>query len=145
MLISGNAIHWLDAGQHVDEPDEWQTHVSYYSEVYDAITGFHLDPTLVSAGRTEGMTFRKQLNAYRYATISNCKAATGKPPVPTGWVDVNKGDAVTPLVRCTWVITETRHKTSMDTSDPSQTFSATPPYEASHVLMSMTVIPLDKS
>ena len=77
-----------------------QTHVSYYSEVYDAITGVHVDPTLVSAGRTEEMTFLKQLNAYRFEKISNCKAATGKPPVPTGWVDVSKGGAVTPLVRC---------------------------------------------
>jgi len=25
-LISCNAIHWLDAGQHVDEPDEGRTH-----------------------------------------------------------------------------------------------------------------------
>jgi hypothetical protein len=110
-LISVKSINWLDAGQHVDEPDEWQTHVSYYSEAYDALTGVHLDPTLVSAGRTEEMTFLKQLNAFRYDTIPNCKAATGKPPVPTGWVEVNKGDAVTPLVRCRWEIKETRHKT----------------------------------
>ena len=116
-----------------------------YLEVYDAITGALSDPALVSAGRTEEITFLKQVGAYKYDAISNCKAATGKSPVPTGWVDVNKGDITTPLVRCRWVIKETRHKTSMDTSDPSQTFSATPPYEALRFLISMTTTPLDKS
>ena len=91
------------------------------------------------------MTFLKQLGAYKYDTVSDCKAATGKPPVPTGRVDVNKGDVATPLVRCRWVIQETRHKTNMDTSDPSQTFSATPPYEALRFLISMTMTPIDKS
>ena len=138
-------MHWLDAGQHIDEPDEWQTYADYYLEIYNPITGVHLDPALVSKGRTEEMTFFKQQGAYKHDTISNCEAATGKPPVPTGWVDVNKGDVTTPLVRCRWVIKETRHKTSMDTSDPSQTFSTTPPYEALRCLISMTMTPLDKS
>ena len=83
-LIDNNSMHWLDAGQHIDEPDEWQTHPGYYSEIYDAITGVHLDADLVSAGRTEEMTFLKQLGAYEYDSITKCKAATGKPPVRVG-------------------------------------------------------------
>ena len=118
-LMLSNSMHWLAAGQHIDERDEWQTHADYL-EIYDAITGVHLDPAFVSAGRTEELTSLKQLGAYKYDTILNCKAATGKPPVPTGWIDVNKGDVTTPLVCCRWVIKETRHNTSTDTSDPSQ-------------------------
>eukprot|EP00959_Pyramimonas_sp_CCMP1952_P006384 133536-Pyramimonas_sp.AAC.1 len=52
------------------------------------------------------------------------------------WVDVNKGDDRKPNVRCRLCVAETRCRTSMDMGGPSQTFSATPPYEALRVLIS---------
>ena len=79
----------LDAGLHVDEPDVWRVHPEYYNEIYDAISGQHLDPALVCEGRKDKMQFLKELGAYTYDTVTNCKAAGGN-PVPTIWVDVKQ-------------------------------------------------------
>ena len=74
-------------------------------------------------------------------SIENCVTKSGKKPIPSGWVDVNKGDADSPIIRSRWVIKETRSKTTMDTSDRSQTYSATPPYEALRMLCSIHMSP----
>ena len=46
--IVRNMISSLEAGPHIDEPDVWQVYPEYYGEIYDAISGQHLDPVLVS-------------------------------------------------------------------------------------------------
>eukprot|EP00971_Amphidinium_carterae_P283716 5632571-Amphidinium_carterae.4 len=64
---------------------------------------------------------------------------TGRRPVPAGWEDVNKVDSTSPHVRCRLVVKETRHHSTI--SDPSQTWSATPPYEALRMMISMCMSP----
>ena len=50
----------------MDEPDVWLTNPEYYEEVYDAITGAQLDPSLVAKARIAEMTFLfDQLKAYK--------------------------------------------------------------------------------
>ena len=49
------------------------------------------------------------------------------------WVDINKGDDMRPNVRCRLCVQETRRQ--------SPTFSATPPYEALRLMVSMTMTP----
>ena len=135
----------LEAGPHVDEPDVWRVYPEYYNEIYDAISGQHLDPTLVSEGRKDEMTFLRELGVYTYDTISNCRAAGGT-PVPTIWVDVNKGDDAHPNVRCRLCVAETKGRTTLDLGDPTQTFSATPPYEALRFqVVSMVMSPRTKA
>ena len=53
--IASNMLSSLEAGFHVDEPDVWRVYPEYYNEIYDAISGQHLDPVLVSLGRKDEM------------------------------------------------------------------------------------------
>eukprot|EP00971_Amphidinium_carterae_P351978 6492372-Amphidinium_carterae.1 len=129
----------LEAGSHVDEPSVWDCFPEYYSEVYDNISGKLLDPSLVAKGRAEEMEFLRNLGAWQYDSVDACMNATGKPPVSVGWVDVNKGDAASPAVRCRLVVKETKWRSTI--SDPSQTWSATPPYEALRFLASLCMSP----
>ena len=72
----------MEAGQHVDEPDVWLTNPEYKGEVYDAITGAQLDPSLVPKVRNAEMTFLiDQLNAFKYDTVGNCLKTTGRRPI----------------------------------------------------------------
>ena len=139
--IDRGMLGTIEVGTHVDEPDPWDCHPEYYQEVYDTTSGSLLDPELVAKGRREEMVFLHDLGAYEYDTIAQCRAETGRAPLPTGWVDVNKGDAVAPQVRCRWVVKETKWKTTMDVSNPALTFSAAPPYEALRFICSMVMSP----
>ena len=70
-LRETHQISWLDAGQHVDEPDEWDIAPEYYQEVYDPVTNVQLDPVLVARGREEEMELLKDIDAYEYDTVAN--------------------------------------------------------------------------
>ena len=80
--IDSNMLSSLEAGPHVDEPDVRRVYPEYYNEIYDAISGQHLDPALVCEARKDEMQFLKELGAYTFDTLSNCRAAGGN-PVPT--------------------------------------------------------------
>merc|ERR1712163_70814 len=58
---------------------------------------------------------------------------TGKAPIGTRWVDVNKGDSVHPEYRSRLVAQE------INTGKREDLFAATPPLEAKKILMSMAV------
>ena len=97
----------LDAGQTVEEHTIWDAYPEYYQNVHDTTSGVKLDPELIARARAEEMDFvKKDLDAYHYDTVSNCKAKTGKSPVPVSWVDVNKGDAQRPSLRSRLVVCE---------------------------------------
>eukprot|EP00971_Amphidinium_carterae_P020706 408119-Amphidinium_carterae.1 len=84
------------------------------------------------------MEFLRGLDAYTHDTVEACIRSTGRTPI-VGWVDVNKGDDANPLVRCRLVVKETRWQSTIQ--DPSQTWSATPPYEALRYFASMCMSP----
>eukprot|EP00971_Amphidinium_carterae_P259324 5145561-Amphidinium_carterae.1 len=128
-----------DVGTHVDEMTEWDALPEYYMCVHDTTSGQALDASLVAAGCKEEMNFLRGLNAYEYAQIDDCVRQTGRPPVSVGWVFVNKGDSECPNVRCRLVVKETRWRSTI--TDPAQTWSATPPYEALKFLCSMCMSP----
>eukprot|EP00971_Amphidinium_carterae_P332456 6466627-Amphidinium_carterae.2 len=135
------SIHPQEIGTHVDEVTEWDALPEYYMCVHDTTSGQPLDATLVAAGCKQEMDFLKGLGAYEYSTVSECMERTGKPPVSVGWVYVNKGDSVSPNVRCRLVVKETRWRSTI--SDPSQTWSATPPYESLRFLCSLCMTPME--
>ena len=124
-------------GEHVGEPDAFQCYPELYENIRDNITGVTLDSKLVAQARREEMQLLFNLGIYEYASSSDCFRKTGRKPIPSKWVDINKGDDVTPKVRSRWVIAETKHNTNIDVKDPSATFSATPPYECSRFLISL--------
>ncbi len=69
------------------------------AEVWDDLSGLPLDPTRVKAARTEEMAEFSKHGVYIKAPISECRANTGKDPIGTRWVDINKGDAENPEYR----------------------------------------------
>eukprot|EP00971_Amphidinium_carterae_P224184 4448201-Amphidinium_carterae.2 len=140
-VASEATVHPQEIGSHVDEVSEWDALPEYYMCVHDTISGQPLDPSLVAAGCKQEMDFLRNLNAYEYSTVQECVSRTGKPPVSVGWVYVNKGDSDAPNVRCRLVVKETRWRSTI--TDPSQTWSATPPYEALRFLCSLCMSPLE--
>ena len=96
-----------------------------------------MEAGLVAKGREAEMDFlQKDLGAWSYDKIENCVRETGKQPMT--WVDINKGDDMRPNVRCRLCVQETKRRSPMDIVD---TFSATPPYEALRLMVSMTMTP----
>ena len=68
---------------------------------------------------------------WKRALITDCWAETGKAPIGSKWVDVNKGDANKPQIRRRFVVKE------IATYKSDDFFAATPPLEALRLLLSM--------
>eukprot|EP00971_Amphidinium_carterae_P352695 6492705-Amphidinium_carterae.2 len=122
-----------EVGSHVDEVPDWDTSPEYYMCIHDNTSGQPLDATLVAQGCRQEMDFLHGLGAYEYSTIAECMAKIGKPPVGVGWVYVNK------YLRL--VVKETKWRSTI--TDPSQTWSATPPYEALRFMVSLCMTPME--
>jgi hypothetical protein len=65
------------------------------------------------------------------APISDCWKETGRAPIGSKWVDVNKGDEAQPLIRSRFVVKE------IATYKSDDFFAATPPLEAFRLLLSL--------
>ena len=100
-------------------------------DVYDEITGAALPPSLVQAARAEEIKFMLEWGVWERARITECWQETGKAPIGSKWVDVNKGDATKPLIRSRFVVKE------IATYKTDDFFAATPPLEALRLLLSM--------
>ena len=72
----------------------------YFDPVFDERTGEKLPGKLAEAADQEELALMKKIGVYEYAPIDECIAWTGKLPVSTKWVRVNKGTAEDPDVRC---------------------------------------------
>jgi hypothetical protein len=100
-------------------------------EVYDEITGAALAPELVRQARAEEIKFMLDWGVWTRALVTDCWKETGKAPIGSKWVDVNKGDAKKPLIRSRFVVKE------IATYKSDDFFAATPPLEALRLLLSM--------
>jgi hypothetical protein len=142
MSVSG-----VDAfvGETVEEPEiDPTSSVAEWSAVeagvsYDQYTGLPLDPTLVRKGRLDEIRFMELLKVWEPATLEQCIAETGAQPIPTMWVECNKGDDLHPEVRCRLVAQETRRRSTIDVTDVAAVFSATPPLEAVRAILSLAM------
>ena len=65
--------------------------------------------------------------------MDECYNKTGKAPIGTRWVDVNKGDSVHPEYR-SWLVAQ-----EINTNRREDLFAPTPPLEAKKMLKSMAV------
>ena len=70
---------------------------------------------------------------YEKVPIQDCWDATGKAPIQTRWLDINKGDKVHPDYRSRLVAKDFKRDKRKDL------FAATPPLEAKKLLFSMAV------
>ena len=93
-----------------------------------------LDPRLVKLARDEEIREGiRKYKVYSNVPIKACIDKTGKAPIGTRWVDVNKGDKVHPEFRSRLVAKEIKVDNRMDL------FAATPPLELKKTLMKLAV------
>jgi hypothetical protein len=118
-----------------DEEDElaaWSV-----GETYDEITGAVLPPDLVRQARAEEIKFMLNWGVWERALITDCWRETGRAPIGSKWVDVNKGDATKPLIRSRFVVKE------IATYKTDDFFAATPPLESFRLLLSLAASDAD--
>jgi hypothetical protein len=116
-------------GRVKDENDELAAWPA--SKTYDEITGAELPPDLVRQARAEEVKFMLDWGVWERAPVADCWRLTGKAPIGSKWVDVNKGDATKPLIRSRFVVKE------IATYKSDDFFAATPPLEAFRLLLSL--------
>ena len=75
----------------------------------------------------------REHKVYFKVPIAECLRMTGKQPIGSKWIDINKGDAKVPNYRSRLVAKEIKRGPSDDM------FAATPPLEAKKCLFSMAV------
>ena len=64
----------------------------HLSEYVDDLSGASLDPRLVIKARREEIDTFKAHGVYKKVPIQECIDATGKKPIGSRWIDINKGD-----------------------------------------------------
>jgi hypothetical protein len=97
------------------------------------MSGEELDAEGVrKAGEKEMEEFRKR-GVYVKVPLEECHRETGKEPIGTRWVDVNKGDRENPEYRSRLVAQE------INAGRRGDLFAATPPLEALKMLVSIVV------
>ena len=121
-------------GPTLDEPEPERPWKRYYDE----ITGAELDAKLVREARVAEIAYMKKLNVYVESTLDECKRA-GCVPIPMRWIDINKGDAARPNIRCRAVLQETKARSKLGPNDIATTFAATPPLEGLRLLVSLAM------
>ena len=67
------------------------------SEFYDDMSGKPLEPSLVSEARAEEIQGAMKHGVWENVSTKECIEKTGKLPVGTRWVDINKGDEINPI------------------------------------------------
>ena len=110
-----------------DEDLEW---------IEDVKNGGMLDPGLVREARQEEVGFMAKIGLYDIVPEEESWEQTGKGPISTKWVDVNKGTKEKPDVRCRLVARDFKPKYEKDRAD---LFAAMPPLEALKTLMQKAV------
>ena len=111
-------------GEEVGDPE-------FEEEFHENRTGEYLNPELVTKARSEEVEFMAKIGLYQEVDITECLEITGRPPISTRWVDVNKGSTESPNVRCRLVARDFKPKGEKDRSD---IFAAMPPLEAKKLL-----------
>ena len=97
----------------------------------DSVTGKELDPRLVGEARKEELDYFRAHRVYEKVPRAVCWARTGRAPIRTRWVDVNKGDEHSPIYRSRLVAMEFKKGGSI-----AEYFSSTPPLEGLRFLFS---------
>ncbi|CAK0879940.1 unnamed protein product, partial [Prorocentrum cordatum] len=103
-----------------------------YSTYWDNLSGAPLEISKVLEARQAEMKEVEKHNVYTKVPISECFEKTGRAPIGTRWVDVNKGDENRPEYRSRIVAQELKKL-----EDRDDTFAATPPLEALKFIFSL--------
>ena len=95
-------------------------------EFRDTSTGLPQKAEMVKKARELELQYM-ELKVLEDSHRDACMAETGRPPIPTGWVDINKGDTLRPNYRSRLVCQETRRRSTIDVEDWAARFAATSP------------------
>ena len=124
-------INRLEAN--IDE-GEW---VDMDGDIHDGTAGAGaLDAHSVAAARCEEIDFMRQLGVWEAATVEECVERTGRMPVSTRWVDVDKGRDGHVEIRSRLVARDFKVRGDSREFD---VFASMPPLEAKRLLFRMAV------
>ncbi len=125
-------------GATCEEPD-----LTYEDEVYeefrDNITGQVLDHDAVKKARAEELTLIDKLGVWVEVPEAQCYQSTGRAPISTRWVDINKGDDERVEIRSRLVARELKAQQQREGQTRDDVFSATPPHEGIRLLFSLAM------
>ena len=110
------------------EEDEWGKWE--YDEDHDG----EFDPKLLQEARFEEVNFMQNISVWEPSTWEECMQKTGKAPITTKWVDVDKGRDGEVLIRSSLVARDFKNKNDERNFD---VFAATPPLEMKRLLFRM--------
>ena len=84
----------VEAGPTLEEPELLSIPDSTDSaqEFGDRSTGLPLNPEMVKKAGELEMQYMDELEVLEDSDRETCMAETGRPPIPTDWVDIDKGD-----------------------------------------------------
>ena len=99
-------------------------------EFYDDVSGEYLDKDLVMKARQLEMAYFKKMRVYDKVDRSEAKA-NGAKVITVRWLDINKGDKMSPNYRSRLVAREIKRDKRLDL------FAPTPPLESMKLLMSI--------
>ena len=109
-------------------------------EFRDRSTGLLLNPEMVKKARELEVQYMEELKVLEDSDRDACMAESGRAPIPTDWVDINKGDLLAPNYRSRLACQETRGRSTIDVEDWAATFAATTPYEAFKLQLNLMMI-----
>ena len=101
-------------------------------EFVDDVSGKRLDTEGVKAARKLELEFIDGKPVYKEVPVSECWKVTGRSPIDTKWVDVDKGGPGAHQFRSRWVARQFK-----DGQPNDDYFSPTPPYEAIRMAISL--------
>ena len=79
------------------------------ARAWDDVSGGELDPVLTLEAREEEMEQFRKHEVYEKVREEVCWSVTGKGPIGTRWIDINKGDDANPEYRSRLVAQQIKH------------------------------------
>ena len=79
---------------------------------------------MVKKARELEMQYMDELQVLQASDLDTCMAKTGRPPMPTDWVDIDKGESSRPNYKSRFACQETRWRSKIDVDDWAATFAA---------------------
>jgi len=116
-----------------DGDNQWNEiyYMDSEGQFWDEISNKKLNANGVIADRLEEIKQVHSHRVYKKVPIQECWDRTGKAPIKTKWVDINKGDELNEEYRSRLVAKEIK------TDKRTDLFAATPPLEAKKILFSL--------
>ena len=117
----------MEAGPTPEEPEppSFLDSADSAQELRHRSTGLPLNPEMVKKARELEMQYMDELHVLEHSDRDTCMAKTGRPPIRTDWVDIDKGESSRPNYRSRVALAGQQ----LILEDWAATFAETLPYE----------------